>query len=543
MRKILLFLLLITVLIVGLYFSIFNDFFQQDEWAGLGMYYMTNGGDFWKYISDAFIPDPGHYVPLYKIVIATSFKLFEFEYWKWAALSVSWHIANSLLVYFLAQKIFKNNFQALCSSVLFAVFASGHQATSWILADGATHGATFFILLSLIFLFRSKTTLSLVALVVSMLFKEIGIGMFLFMPTLIAFQNYKKKVKVIDKNVIFFIATGGLYFLFRYLTFLGIFSDIVSPIITESQNLREIFVNIGTFPVKAVSQTLIPIHLLLELSKYLANRLPDAVAGSPGTTFFDFFYLKYVLTVLVWGMFFFLLLLVALVIKATKNKNTSIILFSLAFVMINSLIYAMSPGRSGFVPIIDSRNLYLPSIGTIFLIVSVSGVLFKNWRLSALLLFIFFGMNVITTKIELNRLSDMGGVRREILQKIYSDNLKLNKSQIFYIQSDTSYYGLPDNVHILPFQSGIGQTLLVWYQRTENFPTDFFAKEYLWPIDSQGYKEIDGRGFGYFREYSLLKSTLKEYNLPVDAVVSYSWNSKFNILTNITEEVRTKLKN
>ena len=65
--------------------------------------------------------------------------------------------------------------------------------------------------------------------------------------------------------------------------------------------------------------------------------------------------------------------------------------------------------------------------------------------------------------------------RHNILNQISEDNLKLTDKQVFYTESDTSYYGLPDETKILPFQSGFGQTLLVWFEKSERFPNDFFV--------------------------------------------------------------------
>ena len=537
-KKILPFLFL-AILVVWLYFPIFNNFFQQDEWAGFANYYLVGGK---QYIINSLVPDPGHYVPLFKILFATLFKLFGFDYWKWSAVSILWHIINSFLVYLLAKKLFKKSWQAIFCGILFAVFAAGQQATSWVVADSATHVATFFVLLSLVYFFEGKILKSIIMIVVSLLFKEISIGMFAFFLIVLAYQNYIDKKKIFDKRILYFVAIGVLYIIFRYLTFLGIFSNVSAPIITESQGFREILTNMATFPVKTISQTIIPQYALLEISKYIAEKLPDGIAGLPATTFFDNFYLRYVLGVLVTGIFAIVLLVLTLATKFKKNKYTAIAFFSLSFVVINSAIYALSPGRSSFIPIIDSRNLYLPSVGIVFFIISIVSIL-KDWKMITLILGLFIGSNIMATKIELGKISEIGKYRHNILNQISEDNLKLTDKQVFYTESDTSYYGLPDETKILPFQSGFGQTLLVWFEKSERFPNDFFRDHYLWPIDSQGYKEVDNRGFGYFRDFNLLKSKITEYNLSESSVIAYSWDSKTNKLTNISDIIRLKLKN
>lgn len=538
MRKTIYILFLLSILIVWLYFPIFKNFFQQDEWSAFAYIYKIGYG---QYLLDALVPDPGHYVPFARILFAVFFKLFQFDYWKWAGLSLAWHILNSFLVYLLARKIFKKDWQSIFSGILFAVFATGQQATSWIVANGATQGATTLVLLSLLYFLESKTFLCILMLVLSMLFKEISIGMCAFFPIVIIFQNYITKKKVFDKKILYFVAVSLFYVVFRYLTFLGMFSDVKAPIITESQTKSEIFYNIATFPIKGIPQTIVPQYVLLEASKFIAIKLPDGIAGLPGTNFFDNFYLRNVFGNLVLFVFVIVTTILAVILKFKKGKLSTIALFGLLFVGINSAIYALSPGRSGFVPIIDSRNLYLPSIGMVFFLVSTVS-LFKNWKVSVVVLIFFTIFNIFITKLEIMNISNVGKNRLDILNQISKDNLKLKDKQIFYFESDTSYYGLPDDVRTLPFQSGFGQTLLVWLENTEKFPTDFFNNAYLWLIDSQGYKEIDNRGFGYFRDLDLLTAVLEEYNLPTDSVVAYSWKGKEEKLTNITEEIRLKLK-
>lgn len=538
MRKTIYIVLLLSILVIWLYFPIFKNFFQQDEWSAFANIYLVGYG---QYILDALIPDPGHYVPLARILFAAHFKIFLFDYWKWALVSVTWHIANSYLVYLLAKKTFKNDWQAIIGGILFAVFAAGQQATSWVVANSATQGATTLVLLSLIYFFESKIFLCILMLVLSMLFKEISIGMFIFFPIVIMFQNYIAKKKIFDKKMLYFVAVALFYIVFRYLTYLGIFSDVKAPVITETQSKKEILFNIGTFPVKGISQTIIPPYVFLQGSKLIADKLPDGIAGQPGTTFFDEFYLKYVFGILGPSVFVITVVVLAITFKFKKEKLNAIAFLGLLFVGINSAIYALSPGRSGFVPIIDSRNLYMPSIGIVFFIVSVASML-KSRKWSIIILSFFTILNTFITRVEIGDISKIGKNRQIILNQIYKDNLKLRDKQIFYIESDTSYYGLPDEVKILPFQSGFGQTLLVWYQKDESFPVSFFENKFLWPIDSQGYKEIDNRGFGYFRDLGLLKLTLKEYNLSIDSVTAYSWKGKEEKLTNITEEIRLKLK-
>ncbi len=68
---------------------------------------------------------------------------------------------------------------------------------------------------------------------------------------------------------------------------------------------------------------------------------------------------------------------------------------------------------------------------------------------------------------------------------------------IFFITGDSpGYYGIP---HLaVPFQQGVGYTIMVWFFHSGKIPPNFLATYFLWNINTQGYAEENGRGFGYF---------------------------------------------
>ena len=113
---------------------------------------------------------------------------------------------------------------------------------------------------------------------------------------------------------------------------------------------------------------------------------------------------------------------------------------------------------------------------------------------------------------------------------------------VFYTESDHSFYGLPVDQRIMPFQSGFGQTLLVWYNQTENFPSEFLRDRFLWEITSQGYRVSSGRGFGYFRDFNVLAKAILENELNADSVVSFRYDLDTDTLTDNTNEVRGRLR-
>ena len=102
---------------------------------------------------------------------------------------------------------------------------------------------------------------------------------------------------------------------------------------------------------------------------------------------------------------------------------------------------------------------------------------------------------------------------------------ELPNKTVFFITSNQDF--IVEN-NPLPFQQGIGYTLMVWYWDMSPVPVEFLLNDHLWDLASQGYKEIDNRGFGYFTEEYKLEETIKDYdNIEV---VSLYYDAKTNTL-------------
>jgi hypothetical protein len=145
---------------------------------------------------------------------------------------------------------------------------------------------------------------------------------------------------------------------------------------------------------------------------------------------------------------------------------------------------------------------------------------------------------------ELNVLSKQGILRKRILEKIASDYPALPPKTVFYVESDTSFYGLSDETKILPFQTNFGHTLFVWYLPKTKYPKEFLLdSSFLYNLSAQGYAEYNGRGYGYYREFDSLTDSLKKNNLTAESVFAYKYFSKNETLYNITNEVRENIEN
>ena len=510
------------------YFRLFGGFFQQDEWFSFSWYVQHQ--DSLRYIWTASIT---HYNPLTVLANHLFFSFWNMDYQAFLLVSLLLHFIVLILIYILAKEIFKKDWQAAITAFLFGIFAAHYQGTAWVVVDISTHLATIFGILSATLFLRRRLHFSLVLLIISLLFKEITIGLFplyLFAQILIF-----KKEKQTRKYSQIIVAVGAVYILVRILMLFGPYTS--DQIVTQSLDVPRLVYNLITVPMKAVSQSILPPEFLLVVANMLGRFFPEKVTGGFGSPAFDMFVVKRVLEV----TSLLSALIIAFWVTITKKRSKAVV-FSLGWVLLNSLIFAFAPGRTGVIFTIDSRNLYFVSVGSAIMLAAVLGEIKRNSRNRAILLFLIILIpNLYFLNKNLEIFAERGRVRKSILNSIVQTIPNLPNKVVIYTQSDQSYYGLPPEEKILPFQSGLGQTLLAWYYPTEKFPKEFFEDRFLWEIESQGYQEVGNRGFGYFRDKDLLREAIRQYNLPEESVVSFSWNGKRNLLTNITDEVRQEI--
>lgn len=530
----------IILFIVGLFYKrLINGFFQQDEWLSFSWYALHKDLNLVDSLKFFFAPNIGHYNPLTNLLQHYIFLIVGMNYTIFAILGILLHLMVVVILYCFVKLLFpKDKLLPFFISLIFGLLASIYQGVSWVVADISTLLATFLGIYScyLYINYIRKNNFkylffSLILLIISLMFKEITIGLFMLYFTHVF--SLKKNVKRL--HTLFLVSTFGiLYIIFRFTMFFlpNITGD---RLVTSSQSVSNILYNFVTIPLKSISQTILPPDLI----KYFVKEFYSLIVISPSDLTIDKLigYSSILIGLSV------ILIIISIYVKL-KDKNTKfVITFGLGWIIFNSFIFAISPESSGQIVVVDSRNLYFSSIGIVIVFVYLTFYLNgKNIRKSILILVSVLIINSYYLVNNLNKVINMGKNRKYILNQIVSHNNILPKKVVFFVESDSSYYGLPDYEKILPFQSGFGQTLLVSYYDLENLPNTFFENRFLWDIKSQGYKEVDGRGFGYFRDYSLLSATLKEYNLPTESVVAYSWDSKQEKLTNTTYEIRLKLK-
>lgn len=551
--------ILIILFIVFAYSSLPNTFFQQDEWqffAG-NIYYESKGI---TGIIESFFPVDAisHFNPLGIVYTWATYFLFGINFTPYAWLSISLHTFNALLLYFFAFSWLRSRKIAFIAALFFGLNGISHQAVTWVEAINSYEIPLALILLSLIFFQRFLTNkkhrrinilLSLIMLFISLLFHENGIFLFLFYPIIFfldADSQRKKILRFFSYALAIFALTFFLVrlpFFFGFVTSLPELTDISHPPISVYPYR---IISIG---MKSFAGALIPEKTLITISEEVTRLAypqfitPDNLPNPFISQSIVFDLVSYVLTaIIVCAMFLFIRFM------PEKNMKRALI-WTLLFIPMSFIPYGFVLGKAGYASILEPKFFYVGSIGISIIIAIIMYSLlqkFSNSKALKIIVYLLFCLyilsHVYTTRTYINNLADISTQRKIFLASIKSSYQNLPKKVVFFTQSDTVYYGMPENEKILPVQVGFGKILMIWYQKDEQFPGCLYKGQFLLKILEQGYKECDGRGFGYFREYDKLLDLVKKEQIPLQNIISYSWSGSSSTFGDITPEIRAQIR-
>lgn len=530
----------IVFICIFAYWGAWNGFFQQDEWAGLGGFYaksqLTLGERLIAVYRPMFSQGLSHFLLLVPIVNLVRYSLIGINYPYVAILAIIAHIAVSISVFVLILKFTKNLFASFLAAVFFSANVVGSQAVIWVGTSIPTQMAALFSVLSIIFWNQWTQTnnrkfiyKAIFFLILALSFKETSFFLLIFMPLSLFISSHDLRYKLLR---IFFLF--GLSYLFLRAIVAGFSSGIVGILLLATANYAKVIAS-------GVAQTLLTDQIILKISRQVTNFLGIKQEIGSDTYQYELLVLEKVVPplVLLITTLFFIVFFTYLLKKNTEQRRkflNAMLFFVTSFI---PLTFISTSELSNV--LLPSRNLYLPLVGLALLI----GTLISDVRRRKVLILAICAMlllNLRFIRISVNEYIAMGQQRQRILNTIKANYPDLPDKVIIYAESDSSYYGLGENEKTLPFQSGFGQTLLVWYFKEEQFPSTFFENDFLWEIRSQGYKEEGTRGYGFFREKAALEKAFVENKLSVESVIAFSWKREDYKLIDITWQVRDSLK-
>ncbi len=478
-----------------------------------------------------------HLVPLNLSLSYLIFKFFHLNYLAFNMVGLSFHFLNGFLTYLISFRIFKKRWLAIISGVLFLTSGVSGQLVMWPAVSISTLSLTLALLAWLVVL-KEKSKhgfldglLAAILMILAFLTVEYSLGLLFFLPIVYLVIHNRQTLSERMRFIIPIFVLSFLYFLVRLLPLFIKGTDTAKIVDTSSSPiLNKIF----SMPFKYLTQTIIPEDILVWISHLFTK---NAIKAE--TLVFDSLTISFGILLSI-----ILIFLLYLLIKRKETNNLKIFISILFFLFISCAPYILLPGIAGQFSIFPPRYLYFGITGTALLITFVLNVnpfvpknKVKITALAIISLMILVGI-VENIKRE-QTLLEVGKTRESILVSIQKSYPKLPKKVVFYTESDSSYYYQQEK--ILPFQSGVGQTLLVWYFE-ENYDKSFYDDGFLWEINNQGYREAGDRGFGYFRDYQALSDTVKKYKIPLESVIAFSWHGDSKKLINITDQIRRKLE-
>lgn len=532
---------LLAYIVIGLIFMVSYHkvpllFFQQDEILGFGLFIQKGWSVILQGLGSYKVT---HFVPLSMTLSYSIYHFFGANYFIYNTVGLIFHLVNGYLIYLVCNKVLKNKISAVIGPVMFFSSSVASELVMWPVINLNTISLTFALIAWLLAIDSKRIWLISILFLLSVFSVEYSAGISLFIP-LVIYLNNNRKIKQTISFLKPFIATVLIYFLFRFLPI--IFKSGSSMSTVESSSINLSFIETILLIPRYLGQLFFGQTILLSASTFLQYLLGLERYG----TAFSETNIYPILSTSV-GIIFIFILIVFLYKRNIIGKNhRKNLVLGFLFIIFSAIPFVLVPGGVGFSNI-SSRYMYFGLAGMAFFVSVIFDILKSNYSkkiywIFLSTLFVLVGLSSIQNYNKAESLYTVGVQRQKILNQIITTYPKLFNKTIFFMQSDSSYYGLSEEIKILPFQSGLGQALLVFYSQRNKLPNEFYPGIYLWEIDSQGYFESGNRGFGFYRDYNLLRETVNKFDLESNSVIAYYWNGKLNELTNVTQEIRSKLE-
>lgn len=554
------------ILIFFAFGQLFDSFYEQDEWKGIGIYLTTDSNSYCVNTDQPLQTLLGQGRQLSALITCFSYNHFPFNTAPMVFYRLGLHFINSLLVFLILRKVLKREVFAILGSSFFAVNAVAQGTVTWFAAHG-TIPATTMILLAFLALLKSvryKRSLglqgdyedenkrgfgkkwlvvSIFALYISFLFKQIDLFMFILFPLWALMYSGSSK-----KNASFFNAFSKKYYLLLvgFFLFIGYWlvhfksiSGTEALFLTGSSANFYITLIVRSilYPLTSFSLVFVPPETFLTFARFITNIYYPLVPAQQ----FILIAQTIVLDLLAVILSFLIFVVILFLQKRVDVDSRKYIWFFVIFILLSFLPYVMISKSYAY---LESRYYYLAAVGAAFILAWIISAVWDLSRKVGLVLilfaFLFISYHAIEVHKYVEKQKEVSLERKNFLSQLTSiqPNLDSNKN-VFLITGSDDFY-LSGNK--APFQSGIGHTLAVWYYHTGKVPKEVAKEGKLFEIGSQGYFEYDAYGFGYFYDLDLFKKSVVKNELPASSINAYYYNAEKKELIDISEELVEDLK-
>jgi len=532
--------MVIVLLILAFgYFLLFKQYFQQDEWhsfgliLSLGQRYITLD----KSILELLLGDRVGA----RIITFNLFNRFGLNPLLYGLFAFLLHSANTILVFLLGRRLTKSSAIGILSGLFFFINEVGHEAYTWFGTMSGSTTAVFFFLLSLLFYLRFIETkkyflviLSFFLLWISFLFKEVAVFAFLLYPLifLLFFPKKENKMRWFFKTQAPLTILAIIMLLFFTKTVLFIPGERANYVETGSSLIPGLFFHALQYSSEGIVHILFPNSFIFIIS-HLFTRVfsfgldPNSIEFLIAVQNINAEIVVIILLVIGSGTVIWLLKKRQ---SSLTNQTKRALLISLMITGLSFLPYIVLNRSFAY---LDSRHYYPASIGASILLaiilVNLVGTKTKLRRLAFMAItggFIILHLFVLYSDFWL--LTKRADERKSFLRQIQQLVPELPEKAVFFLSGDAvGYYGLPELK--VPFQSGPGHVLMVSYSLKNQLSPAFFKEKsltkaldigFLYDILDQGYREMNGQGFGYYYDENELKKGLEENKFSQKDVIS-----------------------
>lgn len=545
------FFLLAAVILIA-YGNLPNVFFQQDEWYGFGTNLYARSLKPLEWLR-YWLTMPGY--PFNYMLQDINMSLFKLNAKWWAYESMLLHLAVSFLFYLVASRLTRNRFIVLMSCLIYATTPVHYQAVVWIVQSLNKQLPALFGLLSFYFFlgFMEKgrfrqMLLAILFLLIGLTHRDTILFLFLFMPVLYLFRGpVSGKLKDLKPALILL----SVFLVYTAIKFYSVTAFPPSQTAANSlayPSVKEFMLRILTLPVRIVPQVFFTQGEILKIAKIYTAIFHPALAVQKGTTHYDVLIEGMISRQVICGLSFLVLLSLGIIIYALLKKRRSDLagnmVFSVVFIMLSAVPYAIIPGQAGFREFLESRYLYISTMGMAWLSATLLAAAFEafpskffRWGgLKVSLVLLLLAVNLLHTGFIVSAQVNRSRAEKHILNTVMEKRPQISDRSIFYIASNRPYHGQIEP--ILPFQCGAGQVLLVSYVYRGFLGPEFFKGDMpFYHLLFQGIEKHGGRGFGYYRDYGKIIDDIQNGRLNGYAIYSFRWDAMRQVIEPTEEEL------
>jgi len=460
------------------------------------------------------------------------------------------HTINIILAYCLAKKLTKSNLIAFICAMAIAVPTSGQQALSWLGAVVQTTLSVTLLYMAVLFRIKSledkktgNSILSFVIAYIAFLIKNSSVFIF---PLMIFFPYILKREKInflqfLRKYIVYIVLfcsflLWNIYFLFQFRNF--------ADMATSVQTFFRIAFNSVWYPFISLSHMVVSQRSFFHMSDLFGTFLYQYLTTAVNKDIIVVTLMSDMISV----FFSFIILAIILFVYWKMRERRGVLLFGVLWYVLSFVPMAVYlPERN--TAFMESRYVYysILGFGLVFGICAECVYLELKKRVTTSVSFVFF-----TGILALFYYKQIVFVQREVYQNVlYTSDIRflifdmnriipiLPEKPILYITGDRNFF-YQNNV--VPFQYGTGFMTMIAFRTHEQIPKELISELYLSRFLEEGYRELNGKGYGYFwQKEALFDLFNKNSSLQTGQVIGLYYYGNERKLVDITGEIRDEI--